>query len=44
LVHSPARKGERVEVSVYHDRRPRTVVVVRLYDSKTGQFLDEHYR
>ena len=44
LIHSPSRARERVEVSVYHESRPRMVVVVRLYDAKTGRFLNEHYR
>jgi hypothetical protein len=44
LVRSTAKHQARIEVSVYHESRPHTIVAVRHYDAKTRRFLAEEYR
>ncbi|NIR45861.1 MAG: hypothetical protein GWN99_15635, partial [Gemmatimonadetes bacterium] len=41
LVYRPSRNKKEVKVSVYDERRPNVVVVIRFYDAVRGKLLRE---
>jgi hypothetical protein len=41
LVYRPSKNKKEVKVSVYDARKPGVIVVIRFYDSKTGDLLRE---
>ncbi len=44
LVYRPSKNKKEVKVSVYDPRRSGVVVVIRFFDSKSGQLLREEAR
>ncbi len=43
LVYRPSKSKKEVKVSVYDGRKPGVIVVVRFYDSKSGDLLREEH-
>jgi hypothetical protein len=43
LVYRPSKSKKEVKVSVYDEKKPGVIVVIRFYDSKSGDLLREEH-
>jgi hypothetical protein len=43
LVYRPSKSKKEVKVSVYDQKKPGVIVVIRVYDSKSGDLLREEH-